>query len=237
MKILFVTPPMGNWAPWGERHLAANMLYTQLAAFLRSQGVAQVDVLDCRALELSDDDMMGEIRAKKPDLVFFGSLIPAAGGAAQLDRFNAAMKKVKEALPHIWTVAGGLMYTAVPKQIMEENPAIDFVIVGDCEYTLKELVENVGKSNANYQDIKGLAYSDDDEIVVNPRRGLIADLNELPMPAYDLFPMHAYYGYSVIPNYNEALTSRGCEGACHFCYEWWLVDPRNPRDFTYHRTR
>jgi radical SAM superfamily enzyme YgiQ (UPF0313 family) len=57
------------------------------------------------------------------------------------------------------------------------------------------------------------------------------------MPAYDLFPMDRYCGFSVIPYYNEALTSRGCEGACHFCYEWWLVDPRNPRDFTYHRTR
>ena len=57
------------------------------------------------------------------------------------------------------------------------------------------------------------------------------------MPAYDLFPMDRYYGYSVIPNYNEAVTTRGCEGACHFCYEWWLVDPRNPRDFSSHRTR
>jgi radical SAM superfamily enzyme YgiQ (UPF0313 family) len=194
MKILFVTPPMGNWAPWGERHLAANMLYTQLAAFIRSKGAGEVGVIDSRALKLSDDGMMEQIRAQKPDVVFFGSLIPAAGGAAQLDRFNAAMKKVKEALPHIWTVAGGLMYTAIPKQIMEENPAIDFVIVGDCEYTLKELLENIGKSSASYQDIKGLVYRDGDEIVVNPRRGLIADLNELPMPAYDLFPMHAYYG-------------------------------------------
>jgi len=66
---------------------------------------------------------------------------------------------------------------------------------------------------------------------------VISDLDELPMPAYDLFPMDRYYGYSVIPNYNETVTSRGCEGACHFCYEWWLVDPRNPRDFSSHRTR
>jgi anaerobic magnesium-protoporphyrin IX monomethyl ester cyclase len=237
MKILFLTPPMGNWAPWGERHLAASVLYTQLAAFIRSTGTAQVSVLDCRALELSDDEMMDQIHIEKPDVIFCGSLIPAAGGAAQLERFNAAMSKIKKALPQIYTVAGGLMYTAVPKQIMEENPQIDFVIVGDCEYTLKELLESLGKTNANHHEIKGLAYRDGNEVILNPRRGLIADLNELPMPAYDLFPMQAYYGYSVIPNYSEALTSRGCEGACHFCYEWWLVDPRNPRDFTYHRTR
>ena len=58
MKILFVTPPMGNWAPWGERHIAANMLYTQLTAFIRSKSVADVNVLDCRALELNDAEMM-----------------------------------------------------------------------------------------------------------------------------------------------------------------------------------
>ena len=36
---------------------------------------------------------------------------------------------------------------------------------------------------------------------------------------------------------DACLVCRGCEGACHFCYEWWLVDPRNPRDFSSHRTR
>ena len=42
--------------------------------------------------------------------------------------------------------------------------------------------------------------------------------------AYDLFPMDRYYGYSVIPNYNEAVTTRGCEGACHFITSGgWLI--------------
>ena len=237
MQLLFVTPPMGNWAPWGDRHLAANMLYTQVAAYIRSRGTADVAVLDCRALELDENGMMDEIVAKKPDAVFFGSLIPAAGGAAQLDRFNGAMKRVKDLLPQTHTIAGGLMYTAVPKQIMEENPQVDFTIIGDCEYTLDELLIQLQNPSPKLGEIKGLAYRNDGEIVLNPRRGLIANLDDLPMPAYDLFPMDAYCGYSVIPHYNEALTSRGCEGACHFCYEWWLVDARNPRDFTYHRTR
>jgi hypothetical protein len=55
MKLLFVTPPMGNWAPWGERHLAVNSLYSQLAAFVREKKAAHVEVLDCRALGLTDD--------------------------------------------------------------------------------------------------------------------------------------------------------------------------------------
>ena len=97
MKLLFVTPPMGNWAPWGDRHLASNSLYTQLAAFVREKKSADVEVLDCRALGLDNQQMLQEVVRRRPEVVFFGSMIPAAGGAAQLNRFHAAMKLIKEA--------------------------------------------------------------------------------------------------------------------------------------------
>ncbi len=240
MKILFITPPMGNWAPWGDRHLAANSLHAQLAAFIREKKAAEVEVLDCRALELDLNQMVDEVKKRRPDVVYFGSLIVTAGGAAQLARFHEAMQQIKRDLPEIITVGGGLMYTALSKDIMQENPQIDIAIIGlfgDNEYTLWELLEELKSPAPNLDEIKGLAYRKNGEIVLTPSRGIIQNLDELPMPAYDLFPMDRYYGYSVIPNYNEALTSRGCEGACHFCYEWWLVDPRNPREFSSHRTR
>jgi radical SAM superfamily enzyme YgiQ (UPF0313 family) len=240
MKLLFITPPMGNWAPWGDRHCAVNSLHSQVAAFIREKNAADVEVLDCRALGLNKAQMLEEVKRREPQVVFFGSMIPAAGGAAQLNRFHAAMKQVKDSIPDVVTVGGGLMYTAIPQKIMAENPQLDFAIVGvfgDNEYTLWELLQELQRPTRNFDAIKGLTYRKGGEIVLNPPRELIANLDELPMPAYDLFPMDSYYGYSVIPNYNEAVTSRGCEGACHFCYEWWLVDQRNPRDFTLHRTR
>lgn len=240
MKLLFITPPMGNWAPWGNRHVACNPLHAQLAAFIREKNAAEVEVLDCRGLSLNDDQMMEEVGRRKPDVVFFGSLVAAAGGAAQIARFNGAMKLIKERFPYTVTVGGGLMYTAMPREILQECPHIDFLTVsvfGDCEYTLWELLQEIGGLAPKFGEIKGLAYRKNDEIVLNPKRPFIANLDEFPIPAYDLFPMDRYTGYSVIPNYCEAITSRGCEGACHFCYEWWLVDPRHPRDFTTHRTR
>jgi radical SAM superfamily enzyme YgiQ (UPF0313 family) len=240
MKLLFITPPMGNWAPWGDRHLAVNPLHAQLAAFVREKKAADVEVLDCRALELDDQQMIDEVQRRNPDAVFFGALIAAAGGAAQLNRFHEAMKKIKDAAPAIVTIGGGLMYTAVPQQIMAENPQVDFAIVGvfgDNEEALAELLQELQKPSPNYGNIRGLVYRSGNEVVLTPQRPLVSNLDALPMPAYDLFPMDRYYGYSVIPNYNEAVTSRGCEGACHFCYEWWLVDQRNPRDFSSHRTK
>ncbi len=237
MKLLFIVPPMGNWAPWGDRHLACNSLYSQTAAFIREKKAADVEVLDCRALGIAMDEMVDDVAGRRPDVVFFGSVIPAAGGAAQLNRFHEAMTRIKTLAPQTITIGGGLMYTAVPAQLIQDNPQLDFVIVGDCEHTLLELLEELKRSAPDFTQVKGLAYRKDGKAVLNPRRPLITDLDELPMPGYDLFPMDRYFGYSVIANYNEAVTSRGCEGACHFCYEWWLVDSRNPRDFTLHRTR
>jgi len=58
-------------------------------------------------------------------------------------------------------------------------------------------------------------------------------LNILPMPAYDLFPMEQYVGHTYWKPFAELMTSRGCPGGCHFCYEWSLYDPRsNTKDFT-----
>ncbi|HEU4639152.1 MAG TPA: radical SAM protein, partial [Candidatus Binatia bacterium] len=220
--------------------MAVNSLHAQLAAFVREQNAAEVEVLDCRALALDDEGMLDKIKQSRPDVVFFGNMIAAAGGAAQLNRFHAAMKRIKDVLPTTITVGGGLMYTAVPQKIMAENPQLDFALVGvfgDNEYALCELLQTLKMPSAKFAAIKGLAYRENGDVVLNPPRPLISNLDDLPLPAYDLFPMDRYCGYSVIPNYNETVTSRGCEGACHFCYEWWLVDQRNPRDFSSHRTK
>ena len=80
MQILFIAPPMGNWAQMGKHHIAANPLHAQLAAFIREKKSAEVDVLDCRALNLDLDQMMQEIHRRGPDVVFFGTVIAAAGG-------------------------------------------------------------------------------------------------------------------------------------------------------------
>src|ERR1051325_5059159 len=211
MKLLFITPPMGNWAPWGDRHLAVNPLHAQLAAFVREKNAAEVEVLDCRALELDDEQMVDEVLRRKPAAVFFGALIAAAGGAAQLNRFHEAMKKIKDAAPRIVTIGGGLMYTAVPQQIMTENPQLDFATVGvfgDNEEALVELLTELQKPSPNIANVRGLAYRNGSEVILTPQRPLVSNLDALPMPAYDLFPMDRYSGYSVITIHWKKIVGR-----------------------------
>ena len=66
MKILFLTPPMPNWVRWGKKHVACNPLHAHTAAFVREKNVAEVAVLDCRALELDQQQMLERIEDEAP---------------------------------------------------------------------------------------------------------------------------------------------------------------------------
>ncbi|MFA5088853.1 MAG: radical SAM protein, partial [Candidatus Omnitrophota bacterium] len=105
--------------------------------------------------------------------------------------------------------------------------------MGEGEWTLEELINNLKAGRKNFKEIAGLiSRGGKGEITVGPHRSLIPDLNILPMPAYDLFPMDQYVGHTYWKPFAELLTSRGCPGGCNFCYEWSLYDPRyNKKDF------
>ncbi|HMA80709.1 MAG TPA: radical SAM protein [Candidatus Binatia bacterium] len=237
MKLLFLTPPMNNWVRWGHKHVACNPLHAQLAAYVRRQGGAEVSVLDCRALALDAAAMLDRIKQAAPDAIFLGTRLVTDGGATPLVRFIETMALLKEHFPQLITILGGLGASAMAKEILTFSEQVDYVLLGEAEVTLVELLDELKREQPRVAEIKGLAYRSGSEICLTPARPLITNLDELPMPAFDLFPMDRYVGFSKIEHYIEAVTSRGCEGACSFCYEWGLIDPRRSGDFFIHRTR
>lgn len=237
MKILFLTPPMPNWVRWGTKHVACNPLHAHTAAFVREKNVAEVAVLDCRALELDQQQMLERIKDEAPDIAFLGTRLVTDGGAAPVVHNLEAMAILKENFPKLFTVFAGLGVSAMPQDIVMLAPQVDYLLVGEVEWTLVELLEELKRESPKFPEIHGLAYRNHGDACLTPPRRLMTELSELPMPAYDLFPMDKYVGFSKIDHYNEAVTSRGCEGACSFCYEWGLVDPRRRGDFFLHRTR
>ena len=162
MKLLFITPPMGNWAPWGDRHLAVNSLHSQVAAFIREKKAAEVSVLDCRALGLDDEQMLDEIKQTATRCgIFWRHDCRCRRAPRSSTVFMRRCKRIKEVVPTTITVGGGLMYTAVPQKIMAENPQLDFAIVGvfgDNEYPLWELLEELKKPAPKFADIRGLTW-------------------------------------------------------------------------------
>jgi anaerobic magnesium-protoporphyrin IX monomethyl ester cyclase len=232
-KILFLTPPLKAWDSHGL-HKAANLMHAQVAAYIRSKGIADVIALDCRAVDMDWDTMLNKIAEIKPDIVFVGDQLFSTLGAAVIWYFNESLRLIKAKFPHIITVASGLWYSADYDRQMRLNPYIDYILIGEGELTLEDLVNNLKSKSKDMRDIPGLvSRRDKNTIVVGPHRGLIPDLNVLPMPAYDLFPMKSYVGHTYWKPFAELMTSRGCPGKCHFCYEWALYDSRSAaKDFT-----
>lgn len=104
-------------------------------------------------------------------------------------------------------VMGGVHATFCPQEALK---FCDIVVLGEGELTFKEICDALQKNKKIYR-IKGIAYKNNKEnkIIINKSRELV-DINSLPMPQYDLFPMANYEIMSVV-------TSRGCSFNCVYC--------------------
>ena len=91
--------------------------------------------------------------------------------------------------------------------------------------------------NGPYNNVDGLAFMDGGKTVVNPRRPLIKDLDLIPFPAYELFPMQ-FYRLLREPRCENVdfvmpmISGRGCPFRCAFCYRMdeGLRCPQHRRD-------
>jgi radical SAM superfamily enzyme YgiQ (UPF0313 family) len=188
-------------------------------------------------MDLSAAQMLDAVGKEAPDAVFLGTRLITDGGAKPIVRHIECVSTLKEKFPNLIAIMAGLGISAIAKELLNLCPDLDFLILGEAEPTLVELLRELKREKPDFSGVKGLGFKAGAEVVLTAPRPLLPSLNELPMPAYDLFPMNKYQGFSQIHHYNEAVTSRGCEGACNFCYEWGLIDPRRQSDFFIHRTR
>jgi len=96
----------------------------------------------------------------------------------------------------------------------------DFVMLGEAEMTLLELVEHIGNNQADYTGTEGIAFRQDGQTLRTARRPVIRDLDSLPLPAWDLADMTPYrdmwlkqHGYFSV----NIGTTRGCPFKCNWC--------------------
>ena len=211
---------MGMWVYFGNMK-SIYPGYAMLAAYLLEKAPdIEVEVLDCPALELNHEQMIKEIGEKKPDVVAMGC------GTTWVHCVYEAVNKIKQVYPQIKIICGGMHFNAMPKESMEENKNIDFVVIGEGEQTLLELLKEAGRPKPNYSKVNGLAYRNNGSIELAQPRCLIPNLDSLPLPAYHLFPLDKYVHYSYWPKAVRVVTSRGCAGRCYFCVQWQQYDKR-----------
>lgn len=112
--------------------------------------------------------------------------------------------------PKLKIILGGPEVSFDGGKILEENSFIDFIVYGEGEETFKELIDHFVHNNEDYEDIKGLIYSQGNRIIKNPPRPLIKDLDIIPSPYKEIgneFENKIVYFES----------SRGCPFNCEFC--------------------
>jgi len=98
----------------------------------------------------------------------------------------------------------------------------DIVVIGEGEETIVELLSAI-ENKKPFDNIKGIAFQKDNKIIINQRRPTIDDVDNIPFPAYELFPIH-YYSLLRMPHVSNTdfvmplLSGRGCPFQCTFCY-------------------
>jgi anaerobic magnesium-protoporphyrin IX monomethyl ester cyclase len=228
MKVLLINPPQtfypGSEQPAGN--LPIGLMY--LAAVLKRAGYP-VEILDAfiaatyqqngetTTVGLPFEQIKQEIAARKPDIVGISGPF-----TCQIENSLKVSRLVKEVNPDTWVVIGGPHVTLVPKEFLGEAKNVDIAVVGEGEYAMSEVAQAFeGKKRLN--EINGIAYRENGTVIVNPKRPLIQNLDELPYPAYELVDMEQYLnpqkiGYRSFQNRAiSMITSRGCPFNCCFC--------------------
>ncbi|MDP4267823.1 MAG: radical SAM protein, partial [Bacteroidota bacterium] len=121
---------------------------------------------------------------------------------------------VKQTCPNITNIIGGPHATFCDIEILSENSFIDYVVRGEGEETLYEIVKSIGQNNENNNLIPGATYRKNGEIVRAPDRQQI-DYTAIPSVDFDILPKD--YKFNLLTMY-----SRGCPFSCNFCAEGGL---------------
>ena len=184
-----------------------------LAAYVEQTGFRS-HIHDFNIYQINDDDFK-ELLLSKPWLM--------VGMSFMTNQFTEALRLsslIKHILPDTPLVAGGPHPSSIPERTLQELPALDIIVKGEGEETLKELAEVLSEVN-DYDQIDGLYFRKNGEIFKNLERQLIADLDSLPFPAWKYLDLNKYNVFN-IGEKGEApvfalLSSRGCPNFCTFC--------------------
>lgn len=227
LKILLVNPPTPAYMPNKEYLIPQGLLY--LASYMQSHG-EYVEIFDFNIYKPWEDidntfiieTLSERVRQVQPKLIGFGCLF-----SGQFTKVLSASQILKKHHPDIPIVIGGMHPTIFYKEILENCPSIDYVIIGEGELQLSRLVNHLKNQNKDFNSVSdGIAYRNDNDIVIIPKRSFIERLDELPFPAYDLIDFEEYkHDTSHWHNPRKfpiditvpLITSRSCPCKCNFC--------------------
>ena len=190
--------------------------YGYLAAMLQKSGYS-VEVYCMDVFHYTNQQLETKLINSQYDLIGVGFM-----GARFEETIIDLCKSINKYKKDAWFFLGGPGPTPIPEYMLQRTKA-DLVLMGEAEHSIVETMHaKIGKMQL--EEIKGIAYRDGENIKINPRRPVFRDLDSLPWPSWDLFPMQSYTKSFKMPGQDieekscSLISARGCTDTCSFCY-------------------
>ncbi len=171
-----------------------------VAGYLQAHG-GKCTVLDSKLTRRTVDDTIAEIVERRPRIL---GLTAMTHMIVTTHRIAAA---VKTRCPETIIVLGGFHGSFLPERTLREFPNFDYVVVGEGEMAFLKFARAVS-AGEDPSGIQGVASRQGDQVRVNGRGEVPENLDDLGMPAWELFPPAKMY---------PIMTQRGCPFGCNFC--------------------
>lgn len=220
-KVLFINPIIRQDDK--PRHVPYGMAL--LVAIAEKKG-HKVQVLDANAWRPDDNVLRDVLGADEWDVIATGGFITSYGYIKKIVQYARRIS------PKSVIVCGGGFLTAIPYDIMELLPEIDIGVVGEGFVTFPEILGKVDKGDRDWSSVLGIIWRDKKgKSHLNPERPLLEDLDSLPYPAWEAFPLNIYLKNSSLLLSEEAMLAKrrldiaasyGCPYGCRFCFHLGL---------------
>lgn len=245
VDILLVNPPTPDGGLWIRtqhrvgRRTRENMVWpqvslAQMAALLHP--VYKVAIIDANAERLGWPEFTRLLERYQPRYYLSQLTAPTL----ENDMYGVFLAKARGAR----TMVFGTHITPLPVETLRPYPALDFGLYGEPDLTIRDLLDHLDgrleqrstdiqrlfeKTDPAYQPavtadgqvdlsmIKGIVWRRGDQIVVNPPRPFINDLDDLPIPMHELLPLQKYRMPLMKGPFTFIVTSRGCTAGCIYC--------------------
>lgn len=210
MRVLLVIYDNDDYIHWFPIGLA------YIAAVLVRQGY-DVEIYNQDMHHYPDSHLQQHLDNNQYDVVglsFIGGYYQYKKALKIADSINSSKNKP-------FFIIGGHGPTPEPEYFLKKTGA-DAIVMGEGEITIIELMEAL-KNKQTLHHVNGLAFREDNQVIINERRPLIDDIDSLPFPEYHLFPIQ-YYRLLRMPHCRKSdfvmpfLSGRGCTFKCNFCY-------------------
>jgi len=214
MKILLVVYDNDSYIHWFPHGLA------YIAAALKEHDVV---VYNKDIYHYPEEHLTDYLNKNHFDVVGMGVI----AGYWQYQELLRVSRAINNSKQKPFFVLGGHGVSPEPLYFLEKTKA-DAIVIGEGDETIVELIDVIQNRDI-LADVKGIAYKTDWGYnggvfyYVNERRKQIQDIDSLPFPAWDKFPID-YYSLIREPHIknNErcmpVITARGCPFKCNFCY-------------------